>query len=77
MTKTVISVRLSKERLSQLDELCERLKMNRSQVIDSALRLLPELTSGKAELTYEPRSLQPKQTAMECTPFDRTPGGAA
>lgn len=63
MTKTVISARLSQERLAQLDELCERLRMNRSQVIDSALRLLPELISGNAELTYEPRNLQPQSAA--------------
>jgi metal-responsive CopG/Arc/MetJ family transcriptional regulator len=54
MTKRVISVRLSEERLRQLDEVCGRLGMNRSQVIDAALRLVPEVMSGKAELHYDP-----------------------
>ena len=54
MTKRVISVRLSDERLKQLDEVCDRLGMNRSQVINAALRLVPEVMSGKAELHYDP-----------------------
>ncbi|MFQ3453893.1 hypothetical protein PMN64_11315 [Bradyrhizobium sp. UFLA01-814] len=54
MTKRVISVRLSRERLDQLDGVCRKLGMNRSQVIDSALRLIPEIMSGKAELHYDP-----------------------
>jgi Arc/MetJ-type ribon-helix-helix transcriptional regulator len=53
MTKRVISVRLSDERLRQLDEVCSRLGMNRSQVINAALRLVPEVMSGKAELHYD------------------------
>jgi metal-responsive CopG/Arc/MetJ family transcriptional regulator len=54
MTKRVISVRLSDERLKQLDEVCDRLGMNRSQVINAALRLVPEVMSGKAEFHYDP-----------------------
>lgn len=54
MTKRVTSVRLSDERLKRLDEVCSRLGMNRSQVIDAALRLVPEVMSGKAELHYDP-----------------------
>jgi metal-responsive CopG/Arc/MetJ family transcriptional regulator len=54
MTKRVISVRLSEERLRQLDVVCNRLGMNRSQVINAALRLVPEVMSGKAELHYDP-----------------------
>jgi metal-responsive CopG/Arc/MetJ family transcriptional regulator len=53
MTKRVISVRLSDERLKQLDDVCNRLGMNRSQVIDAALRLVPEVMSGRAEFTYD------------------------
>jgi metal-responsive CopG/Arc/MetJ family transcriptional regulator len=53
MTKRVISVRLSDERLKQLDGVCELLGMNRSQVINAALRLAPEVMSGKAEFTYD------------------------
>jgi metal-responsive CopG/Arc/MetJ family transcriptional regulator len=60
--KTVISVRLSDERLRQLDETCRRLKMNRSEVIDAALRVLPELISDTAELKYDPSKLQGKTT---------------
>jgi metal-responsive CopG/Arc/MetJ family transcriptional regulator len=63
MSKGVISVRLSQERLAQLDEVCQRLQMNRSQVIDSALRLLPELISGTAELTYAPPNLEAHRTS--------------
>lgn len=58
--KTVISVRLSDERLRQLDETCKRLNMNRSEVIDAALRVLPELISDTAELKYDPSKLQRK-----------------
>ncbi len=54
MTKRVISVRLSDERLRQLDGVCEQLGMNRTQVINAALRLVPEIMSGKAELHYDP-----------------------
>lgn len=54
MTKRVISVRLSDERLKQLDEVCDRLGMNRSQVINAALRLVPEIMSGNAEFHYDP-----------------------
>jgi len=61
MAKAIISVRLSEERLQQLDDACRMLKMNRSQVIDAALRILPEIASGKAELTYSAEWL-PKQT---------------
>jgi metal-responsive CopG/Arc/MetJ family transcriptional regulator len=57
MSKRVISVRLSDERLHQLDEACAMLKMNRSEVIDAALRLLPEIVSGRAEITYAPKWL--------------------
>ena len=53
MTKRVISVRLSDERLNQLDGICRLLGMNRSQVINAALRLVPEVMSGKAEFTYD------------------------
>ena len=53
MTKRVISVRLSDERLKQLDGVCDLLGMNRSQVINAALRLVPEVMSGKAEFTYD------------------------
>ena len=53
MTKRVISVRLSDERLKQLDGVCNLLGMNRSQVINAALRLVPVVMSGKAELTYD------------------------
>lgn len=57
MSKRVISVRLSDERLHQLDKACAMLKMNRSEVIDAALRLLPEIASGRAETTYAPKWL--------------------
>jgi metal-responsive CopG/Arc/MetJ family transcriptional regulator len=50
--KRVISVRLSEQRLEQLDRVAQRLNMNRSQAIDAALRILPEIASGKAEMSY-------------------------
>ncbi|MBM0207465.1 ribbon-helix-helix protein, CopG family [Micromonospora sp. STR1s_5] len=58
MAKAVISVRLSEERLAQLDRACAKLQMNRSEVIDAALRLLPELISGKAETSYAPGKIR-------------------
>lgn len=54
MGKKVISVRLSEERLEQLDEACKQLGLNRSEAIDAALRLLPEIISGSAEYSYKP-----------------------
>jgi metal-responsive CopG/Arc/MetJ family transcriptional regulator len=65
MSKRVISVRLSDERLRQLDDACTMLKMNRSQVIDSALRLLPEIASGRAEMTYTPKWLSSRSQGAE------------
>jgi Arc/MetJ-type ribon-helix-helix transcriptional regulator len=58
MAKGIISVRLSSERLAQIDEACKRLRMNRSEVIDAALRILPKLISGTAELSYDPTRIQ-------------------
>lgn len=54
MTKRVISVRLTDKRLLQLDGACKQLGMTRSQVIDAALKVFPELLSGKAEMHYDP-----------------------
>lgn len=48
--KTVISVRLSPERLAQIDEAARRLGTTRSGVIDAALRIFPKLLSEKSEL---------------------------
>jgi len=53
MRKKMISVRLSDERLMQLDEACRELGMNRSEAIDAALRILPEIISGESELRYD------------------------
>jgi hypothetical protein len=52
--KTIISVRLSAERLAQVDAVAHRLGTTRSGAIDAALRILPELLSGKSELKYGP-----------------------
>jgi hypothetical protein len=65
MPKHVISVRLSTERLAQLDQTALRLGMNRSQAIDAALRILPDLVSGTCELKLDPARLG-----------ERLPGGA-
>lgn len=65
MPKTVISVRLSKERLQSLDLACRQLRMNRSEVIDAALRILPELISGKAETKYDPQNIRRFKPAAE------------
>lgn len=65
MSKRVISVRLSDERLRQLDDACAMLRMNRSEVVDSALRLLPEIASGHAEMTYNPKWLSSRSKAGE------------
>lgn len=54
MSKTVISVRLSEERLSDLDSICSQLKTNRSQAIDMAIRLLPNLIGENSEFVYRP-----------------------
>jgi hypothetical protein len=53
MSKIVISVRLSRERLCQLDAAAEQLRMSRSEAIDAALRILPDLISGTCELSYK------------------------
>lgn len=55
MSKSVISVRLSAERLAKLDVAALQLGMNRSEAIDAALRIFPELISGKCELKFDPR----------------------
>ncbi len=57
MSKHLISVRLSTERLAQLDEAARLLGVNRSQAIDAALRVLPDLISGKCEMSYDPARL--------------------
>jgi hypothetical protein len=54
MSKTVISVRLSAERLAQLDAAALQLGVNRSEAIDAALRIFPDLISGKCELKFDP-----------------------
>jgi hypothetical protein len=57
--KTVISVRLCTERIIAIDRAARLLRMNRSQAIDAALRVFPDLVSGKCELKFEPNvSLQ-------------------
>ena len=53
--KTVISVRLSPERITAIDTVARRLGMTRSEVIDAALRILPDLVSGKCELKFDPK----------------------
>ncbi|WP_414643643.1 ribbon-helix-helix protein, CopG family [Bosea sp. (in: a-proteobacteria)] len=53
MAKTVISVRLSAERLDRLDEVCRNRGITRSAAIDEALRIYPELISGTSETTYD------------------------
>ena len=66
MAKKIISVRLSAERLQRLDEICRARIITRSQAIDEALRIYPELLSGNAETTYDPGKLPcapvPKRT---------------
>ncbi|MGC1778755.1 MAG: hypothetical protein WBB34_12460 [Xanthobacteraceae bacterium] len=52
--KTIVSVRLSPERLAQVDTVAHRLGTTRSGAIDTALRILPDLLSGKSELKYGP-----------------------
>lgn len=52
--KTVISVRLSPERLAQVDALAKRLGKTRSEAIDTALRLLPERLFGQPESEARP-----------------------
>ena len=76
-SKTVISVRLSAETLARLDDACRLLKINRSQAIDKAVRLLPELVSGSAELQYHPenRRLGPAPR-IEANTEDSKLGGA-
>jgi hypothetical protein len=54
--KTVISVRLTEERLAQIDAAARKLGMNRSQAIDAALSVFPKLISGKLELQYKPKT---------------------
>ena len=54
MPKQIVSVRLSSERLAKIDEVASLLGMNRSQAIDAALRILPDLVSGKCELRFDP-----------------------
>jgi ribbon-helix-helix CopG family protein len=53
--KNVISVRLSPERIATLDRMAQLLGMNRSEAIDAALRIFPDLVSGKCELKFEPK----------------------
>jgi hypothetical protein len=53
--KAVVSVRLSSERLAQIDTAARRLGMTRSQAIDAALRIFPDLLSGNFELKFEPQ----------------------
>ena len=55
MSKTVISVRLSAERLAAIDAEARRLGKTRSELIDWALRILPELLSGRCETKYDPK----------------------
>ena len=62
MAKSVISVRLSDVRLAQLDATCTQLGLNRSEVIDGALRLLPAIISETAELRYDPQWLKRPKT---------------
>jgi hypothetical protein len=50
--KTVISVRLSQERLAQIDAAARRLGMTRSAAIDTALRIFPDLLNGDCELQF-------------------------
>jgi hypothetical protein len=50
--KTVISVRLSPERLAQIDAAALRLSMTRSAAIDAALRIFPDLLNGDCELQF-------------------------
>jgi metal-responsive CopG/Arc/MetJ family transcriptional regulator len=54
MSKTLISVRLSAQCLAQLDAAARQLGMNRSETINAALRIFPDLISGRCELKYEP-----------------------
>ena len=58
MAKIIISVRLSKERLDRLDELCEKRNITRSAAIDEALRIYPELLSGTAETSYNVQNIK-------------------
>jgi len=58
MAKTIISVRVSPERLAKLDAAGLQLGMTRSEAINAAIRLLPEIISGRSELRYEPSQLQ-------------------
>src|ERR1700730_7131290 len=78
MPKTVISVRLSAERLKRLDEICRARVITRSQAIDEALRIYPELLSGTAETTYDARKLPcapvPRRTPKSASlPSERQP----
>jgi len=52
--KTTVSVRLTPERLAQADAVARKLGTTRSGAIDAALRILPDLLDGKAELKFGP-----------------------
>jgi hypothetical protein len=53
--KSVVSIRLSEEMLSELEEAARRLGVSRSQAVEAAIDLLLDLISGKCELKYEPK----------------------
>jgi hypothetical protein len=40
MSKQVVSFRMSKEELAALDEVCRRLKINRSEVVNAGILVL-------------------------------------
>lgn len=47
MAKKVISIRLSEDQLFKLDEVCDKLRLNRTEAISQAVNLLPKIIGNK------------------------------
>ncbi|NEW95699.1 CopG family transcriptional regulator [Rhodopseudomonas sp. BR0G17] len=76
-SKQIISVRLSVDTLARLDEACRLLKVNRSDAIDRAIRLLPDVMAGSSELQYHPENRKPGPGPSSSEPRKgSTTGGA-